>query len=220
MKKLLLAAAVSISVSSITHAESAFNYNMLQLSYTNTTIGIDDTDMEFSGQSYELFLSKELENQLFFYGNAVAGVIDDSVTEDNVRINADVTASGFAVGVGRYFILNEKADAYLRGGISYSTYDLEMTGTNTSNNATVSVEEDDSDTSVDLELGARLHLDKANQFELSPYIEMSSQNGDTYKGVGARLGFNVSPQIQLQGMFSTSIDDDIDDIGVAIRIYM
>jgi hypothetical protein len=95
-----------------------------------------------------------------------------------------------------------------------------MTGTNTTNNATASFEEDDSDTSVDLELGARLYLDKANQFELSPYIEMSSQNGDTYKGVGARLGFNVSPQIQLQGMFSTSIDDDIDDIGVAIRIYM
>ena len=220
MKKLLLVSAITLSTAGIAQAESAFSYDMLQVSYLNTNIGIEDTNVDFTGHEFNVFFSKELEDDLFFYVNAGAGSINDDATYDDIYFDLDGNVVGLAAGIGKAFALNDKADAYIRGGIAYSRFDLDITAVDTLYNDTYVFSSDDSDISVDLELGARLYLDQANKIEFSPYFDMSSQNGESSKEIGARLGLNVSPETQLQIGFETSLDDDIDTLSLALRIYL
>jgi opacity protein-like surface antigen len=220
MNKFIFRTLLASSVALHTQAETTFNYSMLQLSVDRATIGLDESNSEISGLEAAITFSKELENDVFYYINAGAGSIDDSITDGNVTVDIDASVKGIAAGIGKAFALNEKTDVYIHGGVSYSSFDGDFKATNTQDGRTASFSDKDSDISADLEFGLRMYLNQANTIEFSPAIEMTSSNGESSKYIGANLGFEIAPDIQVKLGFSTSIDDDFDTIGIKLNMYL
>ncbi|WP_296982991.1 MULTISPECIES: outer membrane beta-barrel protein [unclassified Thalassolituus] len=220
MKKRILASLITFSLAASAQAESPFSYDAAQLSYSFTTIGVEDTDLEFSGYELTASFGKELENQWFVYVTGSAASINDDDSQNGIRFDIDATGQSVSASLGKAINLNNKADLYIMGGLAYSAIDVEMTATDTYYGDRVTFSDDGSDMSVGLEVGARLYLDSADHVELAPFLSMTSQNGDSTKLIGVNLGFSLSDRVQLLGAFSTSLDDDIDIIGAGIRIYL
>ena len=217
--RLLLLAAILI-FSAPGYASATFSYHQLQMGFIHNRIGVDELHEDLRSDGVLVVYTREIETSLFIYANLNAGTLDTGVQMQNTDFHFNGTLISAATGIGYHQALSAQADLYFKGGVAHSRYDLQMQATDKTSHNVLQNKESDNDTGLHLELGSRIFLDTSHSLELTPYISLTSLRGETDKHFGVSLGLQTAPQIQLQLFYGQNQDNDLQSMGLAVRVNL
>lgn len=175
--------ATSLLTANVTLAETAPNWNLVQVSYAS--LEIDEADkLDFTG--FNLSGSKLINKNVFVLASYTG--LSDSYEDVDLDVNT------YAIGVGYRYGLNNTTDIY--GGVSFQGAEFKASGHGKSDSI--------DDTGYGLAVGIRSMV--TDQVELSAAIDYVSIDSESDTAFSAAAFYNINDQFSVGAGFSTSSD--------------
>ena len=209
MKLSHLLPAIALAFPLASYAESEFSYDYLELSATQITAELEETNDELSANRYAFKFSKELPFQLFTRADVIYQNADNKVdvngNGNTVRVKQDTY--GYILHLGRYFELHNRVNALVTLVHSRGHSNVEQKITRTGIVGDIKYKKNDVDLNSGIDAGLRIHLDSEKRFEFSPVVRtlFDSDGTDTAFEVG--FGFKPLQNLQLLATYLTEPGD-------------
>lgn len=208
--------ALTASLLSAGVCANPFSYNELSVYYTHAIVGMDEMDSELKLNALTVNFNKELENQLFFSLEVGRGVIDQVITEENIKFDINGSETYVFAGVGKYFILDSQLNGYFRAGVIHSQYDLDIYVENTDE----TYSDSETDTDLGAQAGLRFMLSDMGKLELNPVLTYSSGSGDSSTSIGGYARWHASDKLLLNAGYDTDLEDDADEFSLGVSFIL
>lgn len=214
MKKILLPLVLSI-VPAVANADSSFSYDAFGASYSRNVVPDEDLNQDLIANEFGASVTKELQNQWYLGVAASQSVVDETVSDGNYNYDLELTATGLNVSLGRYFPQTEQLDLFVNAGLAHINSELEVSVSG------FSISDEFMLTALSASFGARILLDRAGTFEVSPALGLSwdDQSEETDMGLGVSFAVNLTEQFATYADASASINDENYSYGVGFRVY-
>lgn len=212
--------ALTASLLSTGVCAAPFSYNELSVYYSQAIAGVDGLDSELKLNALDVDFSKELENQFFLFLGVGKGVIDQVITERNLRFDVSSATTIVSAGIGKYFVHDNKLNSYLAVGIIHSQMDLDIDATNTETDAHAEFSDSETDTDLGAIAGLRLMLSEIYKLELKPALHYSAGDGDSSTSVNANLRWYASEKLSLDAGYGRSWEGDTDSFSLGVSFIL
>lgn len=214
MKKILIPVAFCLAPAMVC-ADSPFSYDAFGAYFSRNFVADDDFNQDLVANEFGASLTKEIQNQWYLGFTAAQSAVDDTISDGNFNYDVELTATAYSVSVGRYFSQSERMDLFLNAGLGHIDSDIEISLGNLSFSDEFMV------TNLSASFGARVLLDNAGTFELTPAIGIGwdDQSEDTAMRLGARFAANFTEQFAAYVDASASLDDEDYSLGAGFRVY-
>ena len=199
--------AIALALPLASYAESEFSYDYLELSATQITAELEETNDELSANQYAFKFSKELPFQLFTRADVIYQNADNKVDVNGNTVRVKQDTYGYRLHLGRYFELHSRVNALVTLTHSRGHSTVEQTITRTDIVGGIKYKENDVGLNSGIDAGLRIHLDSEKRFEFSPVVRtlFDSDGTDTAFEVG--FGFKPIQNLQLLATYLTEPSD-------------